>query len=115
MADSRTPHSATRRVDEGTPSARVDVERANRALAAQAGLPDGPNAGPSPHEHQVAQGPVAAAGTAGATADADRVGELPQEPEPEAEAEASPEEQELVDEQRGRDRDASRKADPTAR
>ena len=88
------------------------VEQANKAVADQAGVPDGPNVGPSPKEHLAAQGKVDAAQRPPSGAGAAGTGA--RDTSTAAAPEASPEEQELVDEQIQRDREASRKADPSS-
>lgn len=88
------------------------VEQANEAVADQAGVPDGPNVGPSPREHLAAQGkaePEQRRASGGGAADTGT-----DDPARAATAEVSPEEQELVDEQAQRDREASKKADPSS-
>lgn len=90
------------------PAAGTGVAQANEALADRAGLPDGPNVAPSPREHLAAQGQLPpsmpqAGPDAGVPQPAPPDDDLPG---------TSPEEQELVDEQQARDREASRKVDP---
>jgi len=110
MTDSPAPHRIAGIPKDGVATAAANVERVNLALAAQAGLPDGPNVGPSPQEHLAAQGRVGATRPSAATdTGASPASEPPQSPEPEA----SPEEQELVDEQINSDRQASKNTDPS--
>ncbi len=108
MADNDFSPQAADMAKDGTATAATDVVRANQEQAAQAGLPDGPNVGPSPQEHRAAQGiveaPAPSEGTGAGTSSACA---SPQRTDPEG----SPEEQELVDEQLRRDRQASKSTD----
>lgn len=111
MADNPASHRASDTPKEGSETSAADVERANRVLAEQAGLRDGPNAGPSPQEHLAAQGRARSVEpSVGTKAGARPANEPPLDVNPEV----SPEEEELVDEQINRDRQTSKKTDPSA-
>lgn len=111
MADNPASHRASDTPKEGSETSAADVERANRVLAEQAGLRDGPNAGPSPQEHLAAQGLSGSAEPSVGT----QAGVSPtSEPQRDVEREVSAEEQELVDEQINRDRQTSKTTDPSA-
>lgn len=76
--------------------------------------PEGPNVGPSPLEHLAAQGmTVEPGGISRRDSRPAAEGDTPAAPTP-APGETSPAEQELVDEQRARDRDDAAKASPRA-